>query len=123
MPKARKTTQKTLRPNDFRRLEALARALIDRLEDALQPQTLSLGEGNTDGDKRFERLFGARSSVTSTLVSLSELMLKLGQAQAEKKSKKIAKTTEITDGRLSDQDVEIVKEFIRKAAISDNQSI
>jgi hypothetical protein len=89
-------------PDDRQRLQAVARALLGKLEESLRE-----GGSETEAARLHERLFGARHSLVATLVTLSELLLTLEKAavtpQAEEEQK-----------HLSPADMALVEDFVRK---------
>lgn len=103
--KNKKITQSSPRRRDDRqRLQAVARTLLRRLEEALK----DAGDGDDPALllRVHERLFGAKHSLVATLVTLAELLLSL-EAPA-------LNAAAGEGGMLSPGDVALVEDFVRK---------
>ncbi len=94
-------------PDDMARLKAVTRGLLEKLEKALEEPVALKSDAFDAQTKVHERLFGAKASLASTLVTLADLFLKLeGVAPGE---------DVVTAGRaLSEADVALVEAFVQR---------
>jgi len=98
-------------PNDLDRLKAVSRKMLALLEEALDSAPFYADD--TLGQKLHERLFGGKTSLAATLVTLAELLLKLEQAgKVPFGAGYVADDTAIA--ALSQADVALVEAFVRK---------
>lgn len=126
VPKAKNTvslsqTAKT-QPDDVDRLKTIARLLLSKLETSIRQRALAAAGKQNEAEnlkimqellqQKHEHMFGARSSYVSTLVTLTDLLLKLeNPEQAANFSSDIAA---YDDSQLSDADVALVDAFVSR---------
>lgn len=97
--------------SDVEWLKRVARRLLSRVEAALEEA--GAGEDKEVKAQRWahERVFGTRASLTTTLVLVAELLLKLGgmtkPAQGDAADEGVLQ-------KLSEEDVALVEAFVRK---------
>ena len=93
--------------DDLERLKRAARALLSMLEMAVV-RKLPVDEKEVEmWVQVHDRLFGSKVSLASTLVTISDLLLKLGSVAS-------AKSGGVDAGALSEADVALVEAFVKK---------
>lgn len=95
-----------------RRLKQLAWKLIDRLEAALD-QDFDPSSANADTQLRHDRLFGNKHSLTATLVTLCDLILKLEQAERVQDTHGMMENVAPNEA-LTPADIQLVHYFLGK---------
>lgn len=96
-------------PADIYRLKKVTRAVLAKLEESLA-ETGSATD--SDRQKRHERLFGAKGSLAGTLVLLTDLTLKLRQAEEAQAAARGSGTSESQP--LSPADIVIIEAFLKR---------
>jgi len=96
--------------NNIEQLKNISRKMLDRLEQALEEE-----QANSDPKLKqdaHERMFGVKSSLAATLVTLAELMLRLEQADKTIGDDNTALNANAQ--ALSASDIALVEAFVGK---------
>lgn len=93
---------------DLEQLRIVTRRLLDRLGDALGANGPEQLEGNAAW---YDRLYGAKSTLSATLLTVAELLLKLEAIQPA--------DTAQAGTPVSEEDERILRHFIERARESD----
>lgn len=85
--------------NDIERLKAVTRKMLDRLEQALAASAPGSEEEASERQKLHDWIFGQKTSLAVTLISLAELVFKLEETGSDG-AKDAARTFSVADAAL-----------------------
>ena len=99
-----KAASETVSDREYLRL--VTRKMLQKIEQALDAEMSFKPSENTS--KTHNRVFGAKTSLASTLVTLAKLLLQLGAEE------KIFSGTQSIEKPFSDGDIALVESFVSK---------